>query len=76
MKYVHDEKMKTEMVISTVRIVICFGTPVCCTDTERNGDETGIDCGGSCDAVCVPLATCGDTIIDPEETCDDGNTHL
>jgi len=52
-----------------------------CTDGVRNGDETGIDCGGDCD----PCPTCMDGIqnqdetgvdcggiCDPCPTCDDG----
>ena len=27
------------------------GTCVSCTDGVQNGDETGVDCGGSCDCL-------------------------
>ncbi|MCB0654894.1 MAG: T9SS type A sorting domain-containing protein [Saprospiraceae bacterium] len=35
-----------------------------CTDGIKNGDETGIDCGGSC----APCATCNDGIKNGNET--------
>lgn len=41
----------------------CGGEPNC-SDGIKNGDETGVDCGGSC----VP---CGDTFTDPR----DGQTY-
>lgn len=37
-----------------------------CTDSVQNGDETGVDCGGSC-AACVP-AFCSDTVQSGDET--------
>lgn len=40
--------------------------PVTCTDGIKNGDETGIDCGGSCPVVCPP--TCYDGIKNGDET--------
>src|SRR5687768_18598777 len=33
------------------------GIEASCSDVVKNGDETGIDCGGSCTALC-PGATC------------------
>jgi len=41
----------------------CNATGMCvatasCTDTIMNGDETGVDCGGSC----APASTCGDGV--------------
>ena len=44
----------------------CFGggpAPTC-TDGIQNGDETGVDCGGSC----APCATCNDGIQNGNET--------
>ncbi len=38
-------------------------TPTC-NDGEQNGDETGIDCGGSCPNIC---ATCNDGILNGDE---------
>lgn len=35
-----------------------------CTDGVQNGDETGVDCGGSC----APCATCDDGILNGNET--------
>jgi hypothetical protein len=36
-----------------------------CDDGEQNGDEEGVDCGGSCPDACTP----------PEPTCDDGEQN-
>ncbi len=41
-----------------------------CDDGEHNGDETDVDCGGSCPP-CTSF--CGDGVLDPGEECDDGN---
>ena len=38
-----------------------------CTDGIQNGDETGVDCGGSCSA-CEPTPTCSDGIQNGDET--------
>lgn len=38
-------------------------TPTC-TDGKQNGDETGTDCGGSCD----PCPTCTDGLLNGDET--------
>lgn len=36
-----------------------FGVaPPTCRDGAWNGDEAGVDCGGSCGVDCVPLAAC------------------
>jgi hypothetical protein len=48
--------------------VSCAACPSC-TDGVRNGDETGIDCGGSCPACTAPSPYCGDTICNGAETC-------
>jgi len=48
-----------------------------CDDGIRNGDEEGIDCGGS---YCGPeynqycALICGDGLVEGTEQCDDGNT--
>ena len=39
--------------------------PVTCTDGIQNGDETGVDCGGS---ECAACATCDDGIQNGDET--------
>jgi uncharacterized protein YjdB len=44
-----------------VSVINCTGT---CTDGIQNGDETGIDCGGSCQA----CPTCSDGIQNGNET--------
>ncbi|MBT7552948.1 hypothetical protein HN670_00585 [bacterium] len=56
--------------------------PVSCSDNIKNGNETGIDCGGSC-ASCddgngevvtpPPSRVCGNHIVESGEQCDDGN---
>ncbi|MCF7861071.1 hypothetical protein K9M79_02410 [Candidatus Woesearchaeota archaeon] len=43
-----------------------------CDDNEKNYDETGIDCGGSCEP-CVLAGYCGNDIIDSGEQCDGSN---
>ena len=43
------------------------GTEPTCTDGIQNGDETGIDCGGSCPA-CSTEPTCNDGIQNGNET--------
>ena len=43
-------------------VVILLGTPLffilyqpsSCSDRRMNGDESGIDCGGSCERLCAP----------------------
>ncbi|MCB9802993.1 DUF4215 domain-containing protein [Candidatus Nomurabacteria bacterium] len=64
--------------------------PASCTDNIQNGNETGIDCGGSCSACDNgggneeinpppppenPPIVCGNSIIETGETCDDGNLN-
>ncbi|MCB9803158.1 DUF4215 domain-containing protein [Candidatus Nomurabacteria bacterium] len=61
--------------------------PASCTDNIQNGNETGIDCGGSCPACDNgggnplppppenPPIVCGNSITESGETCDDGNTN-
>jgi hypothetical protein len=44
--------------------ITCAAAPTC-TDGIQNGDETGIDCGGSVCPPCPPTAlTCGDVYVD------------
>ena len=53
---------------SLTQSTACSGsgpTPTC-SDNIMNGDETGVDCGGSC-APC-PTATCSDNIMNGDET--------
>ncbi len=38
-----------------------------CTDGVKNGNETGVDCGGSC-AACTPTASCTDGVKNGNET--------
>ena len=42
-------------------------TPTC-TDGIQNGDETGVDCGGSCPNACPQEPTCTDGIQNGDET--------
>jgi len=47
----------------------CLGTTApTCTDGIQNGDETGVDCGGSSCAPCVTPPTCDDGIQNGDET--------
>lgn len=52
--------------IDDVVITGCQGGPVLptCNDGIQNGDETGVDCGGSS---CAPCATCSDGIQNGDE---------
>lgn len=53
----------------------------CCSDGKMNGDETGVDCGGSCTTKCPPAAGGVCTNI-PDDPCgfnvgtDDCNTAV
>jgi Pregnancy-associated plasma protein-A/Secretion system C-terminal sorting domain len=49
---------------------ICVGgsTAPTCTDGIQNGDETGVDCGGSSCSPCVTPPTCTDGIQNGDET--------
>jgi len=38
----------------SVQYIIASGTPPTCSDLIQNGDETGVDCGGSCPACSPP----------------------
>ena len=71
-------KIKMKEIILTLSIIVAIAaslTLISCSDDDngggascfdgiRNGDETGIDCGGSC----VPCATCDDGIQNGDET--------
>ncbi|OUR98104.1 hypothetical protein A9Q86_13670 [Flavobacteriales bacterium 33_180_T64] len=48
----------------------CLGgsTAPTCTDGIQNGDETGVDCGGSSCAPCVIPPTCDDGVQNGDET--------
>ncbi len=43
------------------------GPTASCNDGVQNGDETGVDCGGSCDP-CAPTASCDDGVQNGNET--------
>ena len=44
--------------------------PAHCDDGIKSGDETDIDCGGSCDPCTGPQGVCPNNIIDGGEQCD------
>ncbi len=50
----------------TTNFCVNGGTPPTCTDGIQNGDETGVDCGGSNCPVCPP--SCTDGIQNQDET--------
>ncbi len=52
---------------SDTSITVNGGTGPTCTDGIQNGDETGVDCGGSC-AACTTTPTCTDGIQNGDET--------
>lgn len=48
-----------------------FGCAISCSDGKQNGDETGIDCGGSCPECqesCLPTYTKNDNLMGKTET--------
>ena len=47
--------------------IISNNTPPTCNDGIQNGDETGVDCGGSC-SPCTTNPTCNDGIQNGDET--------
>ncbi len=53
---------------------VCSGTPISpvdptCDDGMMNGDETGVDCGGSCEPCeTEPTPTCDDGMMNGDET--------
>ncbi|MEQ8707328.1 MAG: T9SS type A sorting domain-containing protein [Phaeodactylibacter sp.] len=52
--------------VATVSASAVGGGPTC-DDGIQNGDETGVDCGGSCEP-CVAAPTCDDGIQNGDET--------
>ena len=38
-----------------------------CDDDKKNQDETGVDCGGVCDACEIPVNLCNNSILDQDE---------
>ncbi len=67
-----DENVDTENDVYTN--CVCAGTPIVvveptCTDGMMNGDETGVDCGGSCEPCeTEPTPTCTDGMMNGDET--------
>jgi hypothetical protein len=63
MDWSHKRRLWVWIVIGSVIVgaglilafAIFYKTPTC-TDGKQNGDETGIDCGGSCSRVCTAQA--------------------
>ncbi len=53
--------------VEDYRVVVTGNSSPSCTDGIQNGDETGIDCGGSCDP-CTIDPTCNDGIQNGDET--------
>ena len=51
-----------------------LGQPTC-TDGIKNGNETGIDCGGSCPNACALPQDCGNSIVNSGEVCDSTNLN-
>jgi hypothetical protein len=66
--------------VSVCQLELCPG-PSCptnatagCSDDVQNGDETGVDCGGSCPRTCMLVAaapTCSDQVHNQDETAVD-----
>ena len=48
----------TAMVTAAAACPVACGTCPRCDDGQRNGDESGVDCGGSCPRLCDPNAAC------------------
>ncbi len=44
------------IIAGVIMVYPYFNRPPTCTDGKQNGDESGVDCGGSCARVCTPQA--------------------
>jgi len=68
------DRMRTTLLPGGVRASLgasakCGAPPApTCTDGIQNGDETGVDCGGTSCAACPPAPTCTDGIQNGDET--------
>ena len=81
-RYVRVQLMGTSFLgLAEVEVIGCnsSGNPPnpTCFDNIQNGDETGIDCGGSfCDPCCLPAGTaCDDGDPNTENDEEDGNCN-
>ena len=63
-----DEVRLYDHAISAAGIAAMSGEMIVptCSDGLQNGDESGIDCGGSC-AACTPQPTCTDGLLNGDE---------
>jgi len=75
MNYWSAERKRIIFLMVLLVLVILIGVPLyfflhktpTCTDNLQNGDETGVDCGGSCQLICsaesLPMITKGDVRV-------------
>ena len=72
----HEKMQIMGYLVCLLSLVVACGKVVPledhCTNGTLDGDETGVDCGGSCDA-CVGM--CGNTIVEGSEACDSGGVQ-
>ncbi|MEM9916871.1 MAG: lectin-like protein [Bacteroidota bacterium] len=65
--------------VAEIEVIGCLGTPrvPTCDDGIQNGDETGIDCGGTDCPACCPAAgtACDDSDPNTENDVEDGNCN-
>jgi len=65
------EPTTTESVMTSDPVTSTTEPPAGCSDGQKNGDETDVDCGGSCGA-CEGGAACGGDADCTSNKCDDG----
>eukprot|EP01052_Picozoa_sp_SAG31_P001684 SAG31_NODE_57_length_29727_cov_12.584568_5_plen_238_part_00 len=53
-----NDSSTAAMVTASVACPVACDSCPHCDDGQRNGDETGVDCGGSCPVLCNPNAAC------------------
>jgi hypothetical protein len=60
MSWASNRKFKYEVIvvivvffIAMIPVYLYINKPATCVDNKQNGDEIGIDCGGSCDTLCA-----------------------
>lgn len=68
-------RKRTALIIALTTLIVIIGLPLyfflytvpSCTDNKMNGDELGVDCGGSCTTLCtsesLPMITKGDARV-------------
>ena len=61
MEWAHKRQLKYLMIVLSVILLsvafiayrLFFSQPATCFDNKQNGAESGIDCGGACERICL-----------------------